>query len=80
MAREARNVHFYEGGIATKRGGSIAQTLTGTFTGLNALFRFVPGQDETAAQLFLVDNSAPNKILRVAAGTAAATAGSAHVT
>jgi hypothetical protein len=35
----------------------------------NFLYRFVPGQDETAAEFFAVDNSATNQILRMAAGT-----------
>ncbi len=72
MAREALNVHFYEGGIATKRGGSTAQAIGGTsYIGHAALFRFVPGQSDEAAELFIVSDDTPNKILRVSAGTSA---------
>jgi hypothetical protein len=68
IAAEARNWHFYEGALGTKRGGSTSVDITGA-TAINALFRYVPGQDETAAELFVVDNSATNKILRMAAGS-----------
>lgn len=70
QAREALNVHFYEGGLGTKRGGSSDATFSG-LSGHNALYRHVPGQDETAAEFWLVDNSATNKILRVAGGSSA---------
>ena len=70
---EARNWHFYNGALGQKRSGSTAQTLTGdTHSGYNALFRYVPGQDETAAELFIVSSDATVKILRVAGGTAKA--------
>jgi hypothetical protein len=72
MCREALNVHFFDGGLGTKRNGASAQAIGGdSYSGHNSLFRFVPGQDETAAELFIVDNTAANKILRVAAGTSA---------
>lgn len=72
MGTEVLNMHFEEGGLGTKRGGSTAQAIGGdSYTGHNALFRFVPGQDDTAAELFIVDNTATKKILRVAAGTSA---------
>lgn len=64
---EARNVHFYNGGLGTKRGGSTSVTLN-SLSGVNALIEYVPGQDLTAAELFAVDNSATKKILRCAGG------------
>lgn len=71
IAAEVRNCHFYEGALGTKRAGSTAQTLTGdAHTGYNALFRFVPGQDDAAAELFIFSADATPKILRVAGGTA----------
>lgn len=68
---EARNVHFYNSGLGTKRGGSQSMSLSGP-TGINALIEYIPGQDETAAELFIVDNSATNKILRSVAGSTTA--------
>jgi hypothetical protein len=70
IAAEMRNCHLYDGALGCKRAGSTAQTLTGdTHTGYNAVFRFVPGQDDAAAELFIVSTDATVKILRVAAGT-----------
>jgi hypothetical protein len=68
MAAEARNWHFYEGALGTKRGGSTAVSVSG-LSEINFLYRFLPGQDETAAEFFAVDNSATNQILRMAAGS-----------
>jgi hypothetical protein len=71
MGTEALNVSFDEGGLGTKRSGSTVRTLTGdAHTGYNALFRFVPGDDDTAAELFIVSADGTPKILRVQAGTA----------
>jgi hypothetical protein len=66
---ESRNVTFYQSGLGTKRGGSTVMTESGP-SGHNALIEFIPGQDQTAAQLFIVDNTATKKILRSSAGTA----------
>ena len=69
MAREALNVHFFEGGLCTKRAGS---TSTGTLTGMsgtNAICGWLPGQDETARELLLIDDAATNTIRRIAAGS-----------
>lgn len=70
MAEEVLNMHFYDGGIGTKRGGAISTgTLTG-FTGpFNALFSWVPGQNPAARELFAVDSTATKKIGRMAAGS-----------
>lgn len=65
MVVEASNVLLYGGGLGTKRGGSTAITEGGTApTGHNAMFAFVPGQDLTVAELWIVDGSATTKILR----------------
>ena len=70
MAAEAVNVHFYDGGLCTKRGGS---TSTGTLTGFtgpfNAMASWVPGQTATARELFVVDSTGTTKIGRMAAGS-----------
>lgn len=71
---EAVNVDWYEGNLGRKRGGSTSVSLTcssgGPFTGpVNALFRHIPGSDETAAELWAVDNATPNQFLRLAAST-----------
>lgn len=65
----SRNVHLFDGGLGTRRGGSVSLTITGVTAPINALIEYIPGQDETAAELFAVDNSATTKILRCAAGS-----------
>jgi hypothetical protein len=60
---ESRNVHFYNSGLGTKRGGSTSVTVSG-MSGFNALFEYIPGQDQTLAELFVFDASATVKILR----------------
>src|SRR5690348_11311398 len=67
MSAEARNVVYYNGGLGTKRGGSTSVTLN-SFSGVNALVEYIPGQDLTAAELFVVDNSGTKKIMRLASG------------
>jgi hypothetical protein len=69
MSAESRNLSLYYGGLGAKRGGSTAMTESG-LTGHNALVEYVPAQDLTAAELFVVDDSATKKILRSATGTA----------
>jgi hypothetical protein len=71
---EAVNVDWFEGNLGRKRGGSASVSLTfgsaGPFTGpINALFRHVPGADETAAELWAVDNASPIQFGRLAGGT-----------
>lgn len=68
MSAESRNVTLYNGGLGTKRGGSTAMSESG-LSEHNALFEYVPGQDVTAAELWVVDNSATKKILRSSSGT-----------
>lgn len=69
---ESFNVLVGDSSVGTKRSGTASQTLTGdSFSGLNALGRFIAGQDDTAAQTFIVSRDATTKILRVTGGTAA---------
>jgi hypothetical protein len=69
LTAESMNVVLEKGTLGRKRRGSATQSISGTFTGYNAMFRFVPGQDETAAELIIVDTTGTTKIGRVAAGT-----------
>ena len=72
IATEAVNVRLIRGKLPQKRYGSVEQTFTGdTFSGYNQLIRFVPGQNDAAAEMFIVDRTGTTKILRVAAGSAA---------
>jgi hypothetical protein len=66
---ESLNVHLFNCGLGTKRGGSVSITTTGVTHPLYQTFEFVPGQGLQASELFLVDSSAPNKILRCAGGS-----------
>ena len=65
---ETRNCHFYDDGLGKKRGGSTNITITGVTAPITAMFEFIPGQDLTAAELFVVESSGTTKILRCAAG------------
>lgn len=67
---EARNVDFYKAAFARKRGGAIAVTITSAnLTGVtSAAIRHIPGADETAAELWLIDNAATPVVARNAAG------------
>lgn len=72
MSAESMNVDLERGTLGKKRRGSATQAFSGdSFTGYNAVFRFVPGQDDTAAETHIVSTDATAKILRVAGGTAA---------
>jgi hypothetical protein len=66
---ESLNVHLYNDGLGTRRGGSTLITTTGVTAPIYSAFEFIPGQDETAAELFVFDNSSPVKILRCAGGS-----------
>lgn len=66
---ECRNIHYYNGGLGTKRGGSTSIGISGATGPINAAVEYIPGQDPTKAELFLVDASTPNKILRGNTGT-----------
>lgn len=72
IATDAVNVRLVRGKLPQKRYGSVEQTFTGdSFSGYNQILRFVPGQNDAAAEVFIVDRTGTTKILRVAAGSAA---------
>lgn len=71
MAVEALNVTFLDGSLCQKRRGSAAQSLSGLFSGFNALQRFVPGQNDALTELHFLDRSGNVKYWKVAAGTTA---------
>ncbi len=65
------NCDFYKTRFGNKRGGMAAVATTfssgGPFTGtISSLFRHVPGTDQTAAELWAVDDAATNVIGRMA--------------
>lgn len=68
---DAVNVDFYKSRLGNKRGGMSAPSTTGTTrTGTtSSVFRHVPGTDETAAELWAVDDAATPIIERLAGGT-----------
>lgn len=72
--KEAINVDFYQAAFARKRDGAsavFASTTSEAFTGvLSSLIRHVPGADETAAELWGVDNAATPVVQRLTGGTA----------
>lgn len=67
---DAVNIDFYNARLGNKRGGMLAPSTSGTtLTGkVSSLARHVPGTDDTAAELWAVDDSTP-KINRLAGGT-----------
>ncbi len=70
---EAMNIDWYGSLLGRKRGGSTALSLTGgtAVTGpINALFRHLPGNDETKAEFWRIDNAATPVVSRLAGGTA----------
>lgn len=65
QCREAVNVDWWKGGLANKRGGSAALSMTfssgGPFTGnIGSLIRHVPAGDEDAAELWAFDSAGVN--------------------
>jgi hypothetical protein len=71
---EALNVDWWFGMIANKRSGAAAITMTfssgGPFTGnIVSAFRHVPGVDESAAELWAIDNAATPIVGRLAGAT-----------
>lgn len=70
---ESRNITLYNGGLGTKRGGSTRCTFSTSVQGpINKLIEFIPAQDVTAAELFIIDSAAPIKVFRSTTGAAAA--------
>jgi hypothetical protein len=69
MGAEMLNVIFQDGGLAKKRGGSSAVTLSANpSASIAAMAKFVPGQSLEAAELFMVFGVAPAVIARVHTG------------
>lgn len=75
MGADALNVDFYSGALGRKRDGASAVTLNGFSAGgrIDALGRYLPSDDEAAAELHAVDSGALTTIQRLAAGTTWAT-------
>src|SRR3990172_3360920 len=72
QAEEMLNVDNYTGLLANKRGGAAAVTDTGGTafsSGIQSLFRFIPGASETAAELWGIDGAATPIVKRMAGGT-----------
>lgn len=70
---EALNVDWYDGLIGRKRGGAAAVTETGGTafsSGIQSIFRHVPGVAETAAEFWGVDGAATPIVKRMTGGTA----------
>ncbi len=73
MAAEVLNIRLRRGALGEKRYGATSRTFTGdAFSGFNSLHNFVPGQNDAAAEFHFTSRDATPKIVRVAAGTAAA--------
>lgn len=70
QAVELLNVDHYDGLLGRKRGGSDNVAITGGTafgSGIQSMFRHVPGADETAAELWAIDGAALTK--RLTGGT-----------
>jgi len=71
QVNEAVNVEYTKGALARKRNGSVLLPLTGDTVPVGtlwALFRFVPGDNEGAAELFSIDGT-NGRFRRMAGGT-----------
>lgn len=69
---EALNVDWYDGLLARKRNGATAVTDTGGTafsSGMQSLFRHIPGADETAAEFWGIDGAATPIVKRMTGGT-----------
>jgi hypothetical protein len=69
---EALNVDWYQASFARKRGGSTSVTETGGTafsSGIQSLFRHVPGASEAAAELWGIDGAATPIVKRMTGGT-----------
>src|SRR5690349_433049 len=68
---DAVNVDWYHAKVARKRNGASTASTTfssgGPFTGtISSLFRHVPGTDETAAELWAIDDASTPVVGRMA--------------
>lgn len=69
---EALNVDWYQATLARKRGGSTAVSETGGTafsSGIQSLFRHVPGNSEAAAEFWGIDGAATPIVKRMTGGT-----------
>lgn len=69
---DALNIEFYRSGLARKRNGATAISLTGGTAGTSihaAMFSFVPGQNYAARELWTIDASGTPLWKRLAGGT-----------
>src|SRR5438876_1821058 len=60
QCREAYNIDWYRSSLGRKRGGAASIAIAGGTAfanGVQSLFRFVPGSDETAAEFWAIDGS-----------------------
>ena len=75
MAADAVNVDYYDGSLCRKRGGAAAVTLNGFNASgrIDAMGRYLPTDDETAAELHAVESAALTTIQRLTGGTTWAT-------
>src|SRR5215471_2446571 len=66
MGTEVENVELIETGLGQKRRGTVQVAIGGdTFSGASQLYNFIPAQDPTKAELWIVSADTPNKVLRV---------------
>ena len=86
MAAELENVDLFDGNLGSKRPGTVTPTdlvgQLGSYTQpFTAMASWVPAQDETARELFLVDSTATRKLARYRSSDTIATLtdGRAHV-
>src|SRR5690606_23031177 len=70
MGEECLNVTFDDGGLGTKRAGCSATGDTSALsTSIEQLYSWVPGQDQAARELFVIDRSNPRVVARMAGGS-----------
>ncbi len=74
QCRIVSNMDFWQSPMGTKRWGAVAIGITfsggGPFGGaIGSLHRFVPGSDETAAELWAIDRSSVSRFARLFGGT-----------
>lgn len=70
MGEECLNVTFDDGGLGTKRAGCSATGDTSALsTSIEQLYSWVPGQDQAARELFVIDRSKPRVVARMAGGS-----------
>lgn len=75
MAADVLNCDFYDGSLGRKRNGAVDVTLNGfnASSRVDALGRYLPSDDETAAELHAIESAALTTIQRLQGGTTWAT-------